>query len=261
YLHRKLFLKDGSCTLTDTGALLALRRKEGTLRWLAQKWPKLVFAGKTGSSPHDDSAVAAVGICLDQRPVVLVGALRPLLGALPLGLRGSVVLRGLDSYLKALVRLDRRPASALWPAWVEEELAGRRGTAEQGAGGRAVRRQRGADALRRRHEPRSRARQGGGGPSRAFRRRVPRASDLGESVRAGGRGERRCAASVSLSRRASCGRSRSWQGRFSPLRCSRDCLGFPAPACRSRSLSPGRCSGRRSGASGWCGSPDRSRCA
>ena len=123
YLHRKLFLKDGSCTLSDTGSLLALRRKEGTLRWLAQKWPKLVFAGKTGSSPHDDSAVAAVAICLDQRPVVLVGALRPLEGSLPLGLRGSVVLRGLDSYLKALVRLDRRPTSALWPAWVEEEIA------------------------------------------------------------------------------------------------------------------------------------------
>ena len=129
YLHRKLFLKDGSCTLSDTGSLLALRRKEGTLRWLAQKWPKLVFAGKTGSSPHDDSAVAAVAICLDQRPVVLVGALRPLLGALPLGLRGSVVLRGLDSYLKALVRLDRRPASALWPAWVEEELAAKQASA------------------------------------------------------------------------------------------------------------------------------------
>jgi hypothetical protein len=55
--------------------------------------------------------------------VVLVGALRPLEGTLPLGLRGSVVLRGLDSYLKALVRLDRRPTSALWPAWVEEEIA------------------------------------------------------------------------------------------------------------------------------------------
>src|SRR5256885_16870108 len=129
YLHRKLFANDGTCALSDTGALLALRRREGTLRWLAQKWPKLVFAGKTGSSPHDDSAVAAVGICLDQRPVVLVGALRPLLGALPLGLRGSVVLRGLDSYLKALVRLDRRPASALWPAWVEEELAAKQAAA------------------------------------------------------------------------------------------------------------------------------------
>ncbi|MFL5368024.1 MAG: transglycosylase domain-containing protein [Myxococcales bacterium] len=129
YLHRKLFVNDGSCTLTDTGALLALRRKEGTLRWLAQRWPKLVLAGKTGSSPHDDSAVAAVGICLDARPVVLVGALRPLEGPLPTGLRGSVVLRGLDAYLKELVRLERRPTSALWPAWVEEELADKQAAA------------------------------------------------------------------------------------------------------------------------------------
>jgi hypothetical protein len=125
YLHRKLFAREPSCALTDTGALLALRRKEGTLRWLAWRWPKLVFAGKTGSSPHDDSAVAAVGVCLDGRPVVLVGALRPLSGPLPLGLRGSVVLRGLDAYLKALVKLDRKPTSALWPDWAEEELAGK----------------------------------------------------------------------------------------------------------------------------------------
>jgi hypothetical protein len=129
YLHRKLFAKDGSCTLSDTGALLALRRKEGTLRWLAWRWPKLVIAGKTGSSPHDDSAVAAVGLCLDARPVVLVGALRPLEGPLPTGLRGSVVLRGLDAYLRELVRLERRPTSALWPAWVEEELAEKQGAA------------------------------------------------------------------------------------------------------------------------------------
>jgi hypothetical protein len=130
YLHRKLFVKDGTCTLTDTGALLALRRKEGTLRWLAQKWPKLVFAGKTGSSPHDDSAIAAAGICLDSRPVVVIGALRPLEGPLPLGLRGSVVLRGIDAYLKALVHLDRRPTSTLWPVWVEEELAAKQASAE-----------------------------------------------------------------------------------------------------------------------------------
>ena len=117
YLHKKLFLGDGSCTLSDTGALLALHRREGTLRWLAQRWPKLIFTGKTGSSPHDDSAVAAVAICLDTRPVVLVAALRPLQGALPQGLRGSVVLRGLDSYLRELSRLERRPNSAELPPW------------------------------------------------------------------------------------------------------------------------------------------------
>ena len=120
YLHRKLFAPDGTCTLSDTGALLALHRKEGTLRWLAQRWPRLVFSGKTGSSPHDDSAVAAVAFCLDARPVVVVAVLRPVRGTLPLGLRGSVVLRGLDSWLRELLRLERRPTSALWPAWALE---------------------------------------------------------------------------------------------------------------------------------------------
>lgn len=121
YLHRKLFANDGTCTLSDTGALLALRRKEGTLRWLAQRWPKLVFSGKTGSSPHDDSAVAAVGVCLDARPVVLIAALRPLQPPLPDGLQGSVLLRGIDAYLRELSRLDRKPAPAILPAWAEPE--------------------------------------------------------------------------------------------------------------------------------------------
>ena len=123
YLHRKLFAGDGTCTLSDTGALLALHRREGTLRWLALRWPKLVFSGKTGSSPHDDSAVAAVALCLDARPVVLAAGLRPLQGTLPTGLRGSVLLRGLDAYLHELVKLQRPPVPALWPAWAEEELA------------------------------------------------------------------------------------------------------------------------------------------
>jgi len=121
YLHRKLFAGDGTCTLSDTGALLALHRRDGTLRWLARRWPKLVFSGKTGSSPHDDSAVAAVALCLDARPVVLLAGLRPPHGALPEGLRGSVVLRGLDAYLRELQRLQRAPTSALWPGWAEEE--------------------------------------------------------------------------------------------------------------------------------------------
>jgi hypothetical protein len=121
YLHRKLFANDGSCALSDTGALLAIHRKEGTLRWLAQRWPRLVFSGKTGSSPHDDSAVAAVALCLDARPVVLVAALRPLHPPLPDGLQGSVLLRGIDAYLRELARLDRKPGSALLPAWSEPE--------------------------------------------------------------------------------------------------------------------------------------------
>jgi hypothetical protein len=121
YLHRKLFRNDGTCTLSDTGALLALHRKEGTLRWLAQRWPKLVFSGKTGSSPHDDSALAAVGLCLDARPVVLIAALRPLQAPLPDGLQGSVLLRGIDAYLRELSRLDRKPAPAILPAWADPE--------------------------------------------------------------------------------------------------------------------------------------------
>jgi hypothetical protein len=121
YLHRKLFANDGTCTLSDTGALLAVRRREGTLRWLAQRWPKLVFSGKTGSSPHDDSAVAAVGLCLDARPVVLVSALRPLQAPLPDGLQGSLLLRGIDGYLRELAKLERKPASAVLPAWAEQD--------------------------------------------------------------------------------------------------------------------------------------------
>src|SRR6267143_516357 len=120
YLHRKLLAGEGACALTDTGALLALHRRAGTLRWLAWRWPKLVFAGKTGSSPHDDSAVAGIALCLDARPVVLVAALRPLQGTLPDGLHGSVLLRGLDAYLRELRRLDRRVSSAALPAWAEE---------------------------------------------------------------------------------------------------------------------------------------------
>jgi hypothetical protein len=121
YLHRKLFANDGTCALSDTGALLALHRKEGTLRWLAQRWPRLVFSGKTGSSPHDDSALAAVGLCLDARPVVLIAALRPLQPPLPDGLQGSVLLRGIDAYLRELSRLDRKPAPAILPAWADPE--------------------------------------------------------------------------------------------------------------------------------------------
>jgi len=121
YLHLKLFANDGTCALSDTGALLALHRREGTLRWLAQRWPRIVFSGKTGSSPHDDSAVAAVGICLDARPVLLVAALRPLQAPLPDGLQGSVLLRGMDAYLRELARLERKPGSPLLPPWVEQE--------------------------------------------------------------------------------------------------------------------------------------------
>jgi hypothetical protein len=62
-----------------------------------------------------------VALCLDARPVVLLAGLRPPHGALPDGLRGSVVLRGLDAYLRELQRLQRAPTSALWPGWAEEE--------------------------------------------------------------------------------------------------------------------------------------------
>ena len=58
-----------------------------------------------------------MALCLDTKPVLLVAALRPLEGTLPTGLRGSVVLRGLDSYLRELSRLTRRPDSAELPPW------------------------------------------------------------------------------------------------------------------------------------------------
>src|SRR5437016_2769057 len=85
--------------------------------------PKSAPTGKTSSSPHDDSAVAAVGLCLDARPVVLVGALRPLQPPLPDGLQGSVLLRGIDAYLKELARLQRRPSSAALPPWADPQPA------------------------------------------------------------------------------------------------------------------------------------------
>ena len=65
--------------------------------------------------------MAAVGICLDARPVVLVAALRAVQAPLPDGLQGSVLLRGMDAYLRELARLERKPGSALLPPWVEEE--------------------------------------------------------------------------------------------------------------------------------------------
>src|SRR6267142_2507200 len=65
YLHRKLFANDGTCMLSDTGAL------------------------------------------------------RPLHPPLPDGLQGSVLLRGIDAYLRELAKLQRKPSSALLPAWAE----------------------------------------------------------------------------------------------------------------------------------------------
>ena len=55
--------------------------------------------------------------------MVLVAALRALSGALPEGLRGSVLLRGVDGYLRELARLERRPGPALLPEWATEEAA------------------------------------------------------------------------------------------------------------------------------------------
>ena len=50
-----------------------------------------------------------------------VSALRALAGPLPEGLRGSVLLRGIDAYLKELSRLERKPSSALWPSFIADE--------------------------------------------------------------------------------------------------------------------------------------------
>jgi hypothetical protein len=121
YIHRRLFEPGRECRLTDVGALLALERRNGTLRWLATRRPKLVFSGKTGSSPHDDAAVAAVALCLDGRPAVLVAAVRPVEGKLPQGLQGSSLLRGIDAYLTQLSQLGRRVESVALPPWAEAE--------------------------------------------------------------------------------------------------------------------------------------------
>ena len=124
YLHGRLFDDSGECRLSDTGALLALRREDGTLRWLAAKHRDLVFAGKTGTSPQPfDSAVAGVALCLDGRPAVLAAAVRSLRGPLPRGLHGSRLLRGVHTYLKELERLERPVTSAALPAWAQSAVA------------------------------------------------------------------------------------------------------------------------------------------
>lgn len=120
YLHKRLFEPGRECRLSDVGSLLALDRKVGTLRWLAARHPKLVFSGKTGSSPHDDGAVAAVALCLEGRPVVLTAAVRPVGARLPAGLQGSTLLRALDSYLTQLKKLGRRVESPALPGWANE---------------------------------------------------------------------------------------------------------------------------------------------
>lgn len=122
YVHRSLLLEEpGQCALSDVGALLAERRDEGTVRWLAMRHPKLVFAGKTGSSPHDDAALAAVAICLDGRPVVVAGAIRPVAGALPDGLHGSLVLRGIHRWMETMEALDRPVSSPTMPDWARPD--------------------------------------------------------------------------------------------------------------------------------------------
>ncbi len=119
YAHNVLF-EDEACALSDTGALLALQRENGTLRYLANRRPELIFAGKTGSSPHDDSAVAVVAVCLDGRSAVLAGALRAVDGKLPSGLHGSTILRGFDRYLEELEDLDRSATAAVLPEWATQ---------------------------------------------------------------------------------------------------------------------------------------------
>lgn len=124
YLHTRLFDGSGECRLSDTGTLLALRREEGTLRWLARRRPGLVFAGKTGTSPQPfDSATAGVALCLDGRPVVLASGVRSLQGPLPHGLHGSRLLRGVDGYLEELDRLERPVSSPELPAWARAAVA------------------------------------------------------------------------------------------------------------------------------------------
>lgn len=123
YGHRVLFAGDGTCTLSDTGSLLAAWRDTGTLRWLAGKRRSLVFTGKTGSSPANDAAVAILAVCLDDRPIVLAGALRAVKGELPKGLHGSVVLRGHAAWLDEVEALERRVGDVRLSPAVEALLA------------------------------------------------------------------------------------------------------------------------------------------
>ncbi len=123
YVHTRLFDTSDACRFSDVGWLLAERRTEGTLRWLASRHPALVVSGKTGTSPHSDAALAAVGLCLDGRAVVLVGAIRPTEGTLPDGLHGSAILRGIDGYLGALDELQRPVTSPEPPSWATPAAA------------------------------------------------------------------------------------------------------------------------------------------
>lgn len=125
----KVLVEGDTCVLSDAGSLLAGWRHEGTLRWLASAEPDLVFSGKTGSSPHDDAAVAVAVFCIDQRPVVLAGALRAEGGVtLPQGLHGAMILRGFEAYLDELRALGRHVegmaySPAVMAMWAEERLS------------------------------------------------------------------------------------------------------------------------------------------
>ncbi len=119
YVHRTLFAEGLGCQLSDTGAALALERRNGTLRWFAQRWPKLIFSGKTATSSVDDSALSTLAICLDGRPIVVAIGLRPIGGKLPKGFHGALTLRATDTYLKQLAKLERRVTSVTLPPWAD----------------------------------------------------------------------------------------------------------------------------------------------
>jgi hypothetical protein len=120
YAWQRLVDSEGGCRLSETGALLATRRAEGTLTWLASRRRQLVFSGKTGTSPRDDAIVAVIATCLDGRPAVVAAAARPRQGTFPDGVHGSLLLRGIEAFFADLDAGGRGPRSLDWPAdWVD----------------------------------------------------------------------------------------------------------------------------------------------
>jgi len=121
YVHRKLFAVTEGCTLSDTGALLAIHRAQGTLRYLASQFPHLIYAGKTGSSPDNHGVVAAAGFCLEGRPIVVVAGARFDKGEFPKGFHGSEMLRGIAAWMKNMQKLQRHIESPDMPDWYAPE--------------------------------------------------------------------------------------------------------------------------------------------
>lgn len=79
YLGEVLF-EPGGCRLSGTGRVLATAFDRGTLSGLSRALgePFGRAAGKTGSSPRDDTIWMGVTVCIDDRPAIVLAALRTL---------------------------------------------------------------------------------------------------------------------------------------------------------------------------------------